>query len=211
MDHDLYLPTEAGEVSYMQCLRKIAHVSLWDQEHWSLTNSGLRLCLGVPAVTDMVSQARLRWLGHVARMDSSRLPKRMTFAFLPAAVGVARPVGRRAGKWLQETYVEDLNRARVALSTWMHKARDDHGRPWRRMVYHIAPVHGAPPATSRILSVHFFPPTRVLAHEAALGGRANLWTILQEELTSSLGSHWARLTYSNTLTPYRNGPFLNIR
>ena len=85
------------EKFHMQCLRKIAHVSLWDQERWSLPNAQLRQCLGVPSVMDLVSQARLRWLGHVARMDSSRLPKRMMFAFLPASVGVARPVGRRPG------------------------------------------------------------------------------------------------------------------
>ena len=74
----------------MMCLRKISQVSRWQQEQWRLSNDLLREWPGIPTVKQQVTQARLRWLGHVARMPDHRLPKQMMFAFLPPSIGTVR-------------------------------------------------------------------------------------------------------------------------
>ena len=110
----------------------------------------------------------------------------------------------------------------------MHQARAGDGRPWRQMVYQVAPWRhprapgpGVQPpsdasdvrAPSRVQKRSFTQKTDDLAgalesllpaqswlyREASLGGRATLWNILHEELTSSLGSHWAALETSDLL------------
>ena len=70
-------------------------------------------------------------------------------------VGVARPVGRREGKWLQEEFMADLRSADIPLSTWLHFARQENGKLWRQKVYQAAawtaPVFPRP---------NFSPPTQ---------------------------------------------------
>ena len=83
---------------YMKCLRTISGFTLFKQEHWHLSDERLREWLGVPPIMHLVSQSRLRWLGHLARMDNSRLPKQMLFAFLPGDVGIPTQAGRKSGK-----------------------------------------------------------------------------------------------------------------
>ncbi len=35
------------------------------------------------SMEDLITGRRLRWLGHVARMDEERIPKKMLFSWLP--------------------------------------------------------------------------------------------------------------------------------
>ena len=50
-----------------------------------LSNSSLAARFGLGSdVADLLRKHRLRWLGHLARMDLSRLPKQMLFAELPS-------------------------------------------------------------------------------------------------------------------------------
>ena len=37
----------------------------------------------IVSLADMISYRRLRWLGHVARMNDNRLPKQLLFGWLP--------------------------------------------------------------------------------------------------------------------------------
>ena len=55
----------------MGCLRVILGVSRWDK----LRNTELRSLGGLEKVDVMVMRSRLQWLGHVERMDTSRIPK----------------------------------------------------------------------------------------------------------------------------------------
>ena len=88
------------ETFHMKCLRlrKISHVSIWDQDRWHLNNQKLRQFLGVPTIVQLISQARLRWLGHLARMGPKRLPKRLLFGFLPGDIH-GRTDSCRSQKW----------------------------------------------------------------------------------------------------------------
>ena len=44
-----------------------------------MNNARLRQCLGAPKIVDLIKQAQVRWLGHMARVPDSRLPKQMLF------------------------------------------------------------------------------------------------------------------------------------
>ena len=139
------------------CLRKISQVSRWQQEQWHLSNDLLREWLGIPTVKQQVTQARLRWLGHVARMPDHRIPKQMMFAFLPPSIGTVRQPGRREGKWLQMEYVSDLRSNGIPLATWTHTARNS--LHWRQTVFQSAPFlhphwprRGCEPPVSRVSS-----------------------------------------------------------
>ena len=50
----------------------------------TITSAEVRRRFGVEEILkDVVVPKRLRWLGHVARVDDSRLPKRLLFGWLP--------------------------------------------------------------------------------------------------------------------------------
>ena len=54
----------------MGCLRVILGVSRWDK----MRNTELRSLAGLERVEIMLMRRRLRWLGHVQRMEGCRLP-----------------------------------------------------------------------------------------------------------------------------------------
>ena len=210
------------EKFHMRCLRKISHVSLWQQEEHHLTNTALRERLGVPSILQMVSQCRLRWLGHLARMPDSRIPKQILFAFLPPDVGAVGSPGKRSGKWLQYDFVNDIKSAGIDVSTWYQFARKDHGSEWRQKVFSVAPW-GRPvaplgnPAPRRLTQLGKSSSSRKqsfeqvvfrlerdlrqgtedsewLNRECQLGGRVHLAKRLVAELQTALGLRWYERT-----------------
>ena len=70
------------EAFYTKCLRKISHGGIWDKDRWHLNNQKLRQFLGASTIVQLISQARLRWLGHLAHMSPKRLPKCLLLGFL---------------------------------------------------------------------------------------------------------------------------------
>ena len=64
-------PLKRLQVFVMGCLQVILGVSWWDKKR----NSELRSLGGLERVDVMVMRRRLRWLGHMERLDISRLPK----------------------------------------------------------------------------------------------------------------------------------------
>ena len=63
---------------------------------------------GLDAADFYVAQRQLRWLGHVARMDFDRLPRRMLSAWTPHK----RPIGAS-----RLTYVRSMAKAMAVSST----------------------------------------------------------------------------------------------
>ena len=127
------------EKFHMMRLRKISNVTRWEQEQHHVNNDALRAWLGVPTIRQMITQARLRWVGHMARMENHRLPKQMLFAFFPGDVGVPTAPGRRPGKWLAFDIVNDLEQSGVKVIGWMMEARKHGGSNWRQIVFRSAP------------------------------------------------------------------------
>ena len=67
----------------------------------------------------MIIYRRLQWLGHVARMDDSCLPKQLLFGLLPHP----RPAHGVKLRW-RDKVRRDLKTFRINESTWYALAHD---------------------------------------------------------------------------------------
>ena len=75
----------------MRCLRIILHVSMWDKCR------NTTLCkLAKQRVLSILSQRRLRVLGHIACMDNSHLPQKLLVC---APAGGSRCAGGQKRRW----------------------------------------------------------------------------------------------------------------
>ena len=75
------------EVFQMQCLRRIFRIS--KREH--VSNAQILARAQMNTVHEMVRFRRLRWLGHVARQEDTRLPQRLMHSRLPSKASRGRP------------------------------------------------------------------------------------------------------------------------
>jgi len=64
----------------MRCLRTILSISTWDNKR----NTSIRKTAKQQRVSSLLSQRRLRFVGHIARMDESRLPRQLLVSALPS-------------------------------------------------------------------------------------------------------------------------------
>ena len=72
---------------HMRCLRRLLGITWQDRE----TNTTVLTRAGIPSMFAILTQRRLRWLGHVCRMDDGRIPKDILYSEL--ATG-SRATGR---------------------------------------------------------------------------------------------------------------------
>ncbi|KAI8494425.1 hypothetical protein Bbelb_276510 [Branchiostoma belcheri] len=92
--------------------------------HQHISNEEVRRRTGQPSLSTLVRRARVRWLGHVARMPRTRLP-RMALNWVP------RGKSRRGGKQMtwKQTVMRDLD---VMGITWEGARRTAQDRrQWR--------------------------------------------------------------------------------
>ena len=78
---------------HSSCLRSILGVRLSDRH----TNEHIRKSCGVATLSAYITANRLRWLGHVGRMEEGRLPHIALFSSLHG--DITRPVGRPRHTW----------------------------------------------------------------------------------------------------------------
>ena len=78
---------------HSSCLRSILGVRLSDRH----TNEHIRKSCGVATLSAYITANRLRWLGHVGRMEEGRLPHIALFSSLHG--DMTRPVGRPRHTW----------------------------------------------------------------------------------------------------------------
>lgn len=89
------------EVFQMKCLRAILGISLRDR--WR--NETVRqTCFQQPTVEHKVRQARLRWFGHVCRMNNSRLPRLILTRRRPPGWKIAKNAPKKT--WIKQIEVE---------------------------------------------------------------------------------------------------------
>ena len=65
-------------VFYLRCLRRILGIRCQDR----VLNTEVLERAGLPSIFTLLSQRRLRWLGHVRRMDDGRIPKNLLYGEL---------------------------------------------------------------------------------------------------------------------------------
>ena len=80
-------------------------------------------------ITDYISSHRLRWLGHVARMEIDRLPKRVMEGSVESSRAVVRPRMRWYDNAMEDLCNMGLQNPR---EEWIEMAADR--RVWRGLV-----------------------------------------------------------------------------
>ena len=93
------------EAAEMKFLRSIAGVTKMDK----IRSKEIRKRLGVEQLSYKIGKERLRWFGHMKRMDEGRIPRREYEKSSQA--GVKRRVGRPRDRWARQIQcdVEDRN------------------------------------------------------------------------------------------------------
>ena len=78
--------TQKLETFHNRCLRMIFGITRTEQKEKRISSSEIRERFGMTElVQEMVTLRRLRWLGHVARMEDNRMPKQALFGRLSKA------------------------------------------------------------------------------------------------------------------------------
>ena len=95
---------------HLRSLRRILGISWSDR----VTNEEVHAKSGIPSIQAILSKNRLRWLGHIKRMDNFRLPKLLLFGQL--ATG-SRSVGRPCLRFI-DVCKRDMKQGGINISSW---------------------------------------------------------------------------------------------
>ena len=106
---------------HMRCLRRILNISWQDK----VTNEKVLETAKIPSVYGLLKQRRLRWLGHVRRMDDSRIPKDLIYGEIANA---KRPRGRPALRF-KDCCKRDMKSFNIPPNDWERLA--DHRQTWK--------------------------------------------------------------------------------
>jgi len=68
---------------HQDCVRTMCRISMWHVEQYSITNQELLDRLGLQTMDTYLARRQLQWLGHVWRMDWTRLPRKLLTAWVP--------------------------------------------------------------------------------------------------------------------------------
>ena len=104
---------------HLRCLRRILDISWQDK----VTNTVVLERASSFSMYTLLSQRRLRWLGHVHRMSNGRIPKDMLM--VSSSLESAQAV-RISATVNRDTCKRDMKVARIDTTTW-EAAADDHG------------------------------------------------------------------------------------
>jgi len=108
------------------CRRILGPVNDSEKENWrKLTNKEIYARVKKPTIMETMSLNRLRWLGHVQRMEENRIPKRVLYMNLETT----RLRGRPRNRWQDE--VREDGRI-VGGEGWQEKV---HNREeWKKLL-----------------------------------------------------------------------------
>ena len=122
-------------VFHAQCVRSMSRVTRKHTREHHLSTQALEQEMGLDTIDVYVDRRRLRWLGHVSRMDFDRLPRKMLSSWVTAP----RPAGAP-----QMTYGRSICKAlakfNVPIDVWPELAADRAA--WRETLQ-----RGFPPAS----------------------------------------------------------------
>lgn len=110
---------------HLRCLRKIMGIS-WEDR---VSNTEVLRRANIPGIEALIIKAQLRWVGHVVRMDDTRLPKMVFFSELVCG---ARNVGRPL-KRFKDSLKTSLGACGIPSTGWETLAADRSA--WRLAVY----------------------------------------------------------------------------
>jgi len=109
---------------HLRCLRRILRIQWQDK----VPNTEVLKCAGMNSMFSILSERRLRWLGHVRRMDPGRIPKDLLYGEL---VEGARTTGRPRLRY-KDVCKKDMKTASININNW-ESCADDRSA-WRLAV-----------------------------------------------------------------------------
>ena len=109
----------------MRCLKRILGITWQDRILYSDILGRAR----IRSMYSLLSQRRLRWLGHVRRMEDGRLPKYILYRQLTSG---ARPVGGPAHIF-KDAYKRDMKVCDISPKDWEAVAEDRTA--WRQATH----------------------------------------------------------------------------
>ena len=101
---------------HMRCLKRILGITWQDRIPYSDILDRAR----IRSMHSLLSQRRLRWLGHVRRMEDGRLPKDILYGQL---ISGAKPVGRPALRY-KDACNRDMKACDISRKDWEAVAED---------------------------------------------------------------------------------------
>ena len=114
---------------HMRCLKRLFNID-WKER---ITHEQILKRAKLPSLQALLSQRRLRWLGHVWRMDDGRMPKDILYGQL---VKGSRKQGRPFLRF-KDVCKRDMRICSIATDTWESDANDRTS--WRqRLIQGIA-------------------------------------------------------------------------
>ena len=117
--------TRRLEAFHNHCLRGIVGITSAQQRIEHISSVQVASKFGMEeSLEDLIVERRLRWLGHVARMEDHRLPKKVLFGWLPQQ----RPAHGTKMR-LHDHVRKDLKKFGIEESGWYCLAQDR--RDWR--------------------------------------------------------------------------------
>ena len=111
---------------HLRCLRRLFEISWIDKA----SNEEILQRANLPTVSALIKQRRLRWLGHVRRMDDGRIPKDLPYGETPEE---KRPVGRPKLRF------KDLKALGMPADSW--KAMAENRVVWRSTIHEGVKYH----------------------------------------------------------------------
>ena len=108
---------------HMRCLRRILGIKWQDL----VSNSDIFTRAGIPSIYSLLSQRRLRWLGHVRRMEDGRIPKDVLYGQMTSG---NRRVGRPALRY-KDVCKREMKTCNIDTTYWETVA--DDRLCWSRM------------------------------------------------------------------------------
>ncbi len=91
---------------------------------------------GMEPLEDTIRKYRLRWTGHVRRMDDTRLPKKILFG---TVTGGKKSAGKPKKNWV-DCLEEDCARANISYGSWTEKAKNR--TTWQKSISSLTSVKG---------------------------------------------------------------------
>ena len=110
---------------HMRCLKRILGITWQDR----IPYSDILVRARIRSMYSLLSQRRLRWLGHVRRMEDGRLPKDILYRQLTSG---ARPVGRPALRF-KDACNRDMKACDISSKGWEAVAEDRTA--WRQATH----------------------------------------------------------------------------
>jgi hypothetical protein len=114
---------------HTSCLRSILGVKLSDRH----TNSHVRASCGITTLSSLITANRLRWLGHVGRMEHGRLPHIAMFSSLYGVLKRAKR-GRPPLRW-EDCAIADLKVLGIGEGEW--EASCQIRCAWRKRLWEL--------------------------------------------------------------------------